>query len=64
MGDTNLARIEAPRESGSLMLFRKFAETMAENNSKALIEALEQVIRDFNAAFANAFEHRIGGPAD
>ena len=28
--------------------FRKFAETMTEDNSKALIEALEQVIRDLN----------------
>ena len=28
--------------------FRQFAETMAEDNSKALIEALEQVIRDLN----------------
>ena len=28
--------------------FRQFAETMAEDNSKALIKALEQVIRDLN----------------
>lgn len=28
--------------------FRTFSQTMAENNSKALIEALEQVMQDFN----------------
>lgn len=35
--------------------FRRFAETMAENNSKALIEALEQVIRDFNTQLNEQF---------
>ncbi len=35
--------------------FQKFAETMAENNSKALIEALEQVIRDFNTKLSEQF---------
>ena len=35
--------------------FRQFAETMAENNSKALIEALEQVIRDFNTQLNEQF---------
>lgn len=35
--------------------FRHFAETVAENNSKALIEALEQVIRDFNAQLNEQF---------
>lgn len=35
--------------------FRKFADTMAENNSKALIEALEQVIRDFNTQINEQF---------
>lgn len=35
--------------------FRKFAETMVENNQKALIEALEEVIRDFNAKLTEQF---------
>ena len=35
--------------------FRDFATTMAENNSKALIEALEEVIRDFNAKINEQF---------
>ena len=35
--------------------FRQFTETMAENNSKALIEALEQVIRDFNTQLNEQF---------
>jgi len=32
-----------------------FTQTMAENNSKALIEALEQVMRDFNAKINEQF---------
>ena len=35
--------------------FRQFTETMAENNSKALIEALEQVIRNFNTQLNEQF---------
>ncbi len=35
--------------------FRQFAETLAENNSKALIQALEQVIRDFNTQLNEQF---------
>ena len=35
--------------------FRRFAETMTENNSKALIEALEKVIGDFNAQLNEQF---------
>jgi chromosome segregation ATPase len=35
--------------------FSKFAETMAENNSKALIEALESVIQDFNTQLNEQF---------
>lgn len=35
--------------------FREFAKTMAENNSKALIEALEEVIRDFNTKLTEQF---------
>ena len=35
--------------------FRQFAETMAEDNSKALIEALEQVIRDLNTQLNEQF---------
>jgi biopolymer transport protein ExbB/TolQ len=35
-------------QNSALSEFRQFAETMAEDNSKALIEALEQAIRDLN----------------
>ena len=35
--------------------FNQFAEQMAENNSKALIEALEEVMRDFNAKINEQF---------
>lgn len=35
--------------------FRAFAATMAEQNSKALIEALKEVIRDFNAKINEQF---------
>ena len=35
--------------------FRSFAETVAENNSKALIEALNDVMRDFNTKLNEQF---------
>ena len=35
--------------------FNDFAEQMAENNTKALIEALEEVMRDFNAKINEQF---------
>jgi ABC-type transporter Mla subunit MlaD len=35
--------------------FRRFAEHMVENNQKALIEALERVIRDFNQQLTEQF---------
>lgn len=35
--------------------FREFAEHMVENNQKAIIEALEQVIRDFNQNLTEQF---------
>jgi DNA anti-recombination protein RmuC len=35
--------------------FRSFAETVAENNSKALIEALSDVMRDFNTKLNEQF---------
>lgn len=35
--------------------FQKFAETMAENNSKAFIEALNSTIRDFNEKIQEQF---------
>lgn len=41
--------------------FRNFTQTMAENNSKALIDALTQVMRDFNTKineqFGDNFKH-------
>ena len=35
--------------------FNEFATQMAENNTKALIEALEEVMRDFNAKISEQF---------
>lgn len=35
--------------------FKKFAETMAENNSKAFIEALKETIQDFNTKIQDQF---------
>ena len=38
-----------------IIQFKQFADKMAENNSRALIEALEQVIRDFNTQLNEQF---------
>ena len=35
--------------------FNEFAEQMAENNTQALIEALEEVMRDFNTKINEQF---------
>lgn len=45
------------RDQGEKLIneFTEFARTMAENNSKALIEALESVIRDFNTQLNEQF---------
>lgn len=42
-------------DQGLLREFQKFAATVAENNSKALIAALELVIRDFNRNLTEQF---------
>ena len=47
-GDTELRNTTREGIENLTSEFRQFAETMAEDNSKALIEALEQVIRDLN----------------
>ena len=47
-GDTELRNMTREGFENLTSEFRQFAETMAEDNSKALIEALEQVIRDLN----------------
>ena len=55
---TQIQRLRTDFKDGQNELtkeFRQFAETMAENNSKALIEALEQVIRDFNTQLNEQF---------
>jgi hypothetical protein len=36
------------KQDNLLLEFKNFAHTMADNNSKALIEALTQVMQDFN----------------
>ncbi len=47
-GDTELHNTTREGFENLTSEFRQFTETMAEDNSKALIEALEQVIRDLN----------------
>jgi len=42
--------------------FQKFAKTMAEQNSKALIEALNEVIRDFNQKLTEQFGENFKQP--
>jgi DNA anti-recombination protein RmuC len=46
----NNEKIDALRKD-----FQEFATTMAENNSKAFIQALEEVIRDFNSKLTEQF---------
>lgn len=55
---TQTQRLRISVEDGNRNLtaeFRKFAETMAENNSRALIEALERIVRDFNTQLNEQF---------
>ena len=55
---TQTQRLRISVEDGNRDLiaeFSKFAETMAENNSRTLIEALEQVVRDFNTQLNEQF---------
>ena len=55
---TQTQKLRISVEDGNSQLiaeFKQFAETMAENNSRVLIEALEQVVRDFNAQLNEQF---------
>ena len=55
---TQTQRLRISVEDGNRELigeFRDFAQTMAENNSRALIAALEEVVRDFNAQLNEQF---------
>lgn len=55
---TQIQKLRTSFQDGQNQLvseFREFARNMAENNSKALIEALEQVIRDFNTKLTEQF---------
>ena len=54
-GDTELRNTTREGFENLTSEFRQFAETMAEDNSKALIEALEQVIRDLNTQLNEQF---------
>lgn len=45
----------ADKQDELIKEFRAFAENMAENNSNALIDALSQVMRDFNAKINEQF---------
>ena len=55
---TQLSRLRIAfidKQDDLVRAFNQFAEQMAENNSKALIEALEEVMRDFNAKINEQF---------
>ena len=55
---TQTQKLRISVEDGNRQLiaeFKRFAETIAENNSRALIEALEQVVRDFNTQLNEQF---------
>jgi uncharacterized protein YqgV (UPF0045/DUF77 family) len=55
---TQMQRMRTTLQDGQDKLvteFQQFARTMAENNSKAIIEALEHVVRDFNTQLNEQF---------
>ena len=55
---THTQKLQTAVEDGNRQLiteFKQFSETMTESNSRALIEALEQVIRDFNSQLSEQF---------
>ena len=55
---TQTQRLRISVEDGNRQLiaeFKQFAETIAENNSRALVEALERVVRDFNTQLNEQF---------
>jgi hypothetical protein len=54
-GDSNIQRSIDGGFAAQALAFSQFAEKMAENNSKALIEALKDVIRDFNQKISEQF---------
>ncbi len=64
---TQTQKLRIAVEDGNLQLieqFKQFAERMAENNSRALIEALEQVIRDFNGKWGKFWERQANSVVD
>jgi hypothetical protein len=50
-----LRTLIADKQDDLIKEFREFTKTMAENNSKALIDALTQVMRDFNTKINEQF---------
>jgi len=50
-----LRTLIADKQDDLIKEFREFAKTMAENNSKALIDALTQVMKDFNTKINEQF---------
>ena len=53
---TKLSRQEANKNSDALILeFKLFSKKMVENNQKAIIEALQEVIKDFNTKLTDQF---------
>lgn len=52
---TRLRTTFADKQDGLIKEFREFANNMAEANSQKLIEALEQVMRDFNTRINEQF---------
>ena len=55
---TQLLKLRVSVDDGNRQIvaeFKQFSETMAENNSRALIKALENVVRDFNTQLNEQF---------
>ena len=56
ISQTVLSRNEANKRSNELISeFKLFADKMVENNQKAIIEALQEVIKDFNTKLTEQF---------
>ncbi|MXZ09071.1 MAG: hypothetical protein F4Y79_06450 [Gemmatimonadetes bacterium] len=53
--DRQLRTTFSDKQDDLLHAFKEFATQMADNNTKALIEALESVMRDFNAKINEQF---------
>ena len=54
-GNTKKLKGWSKKSDDLIFEFKSFAEKMVENNQKAIIEALQEVIKDFNTKLNNQF---------